>query len=334
MDAKIKIAVFPFNTSLTPYISLLYKNIELESSKFEFIRFYQYSFLFTVRRVHLHWPEYLFKNKGVIQNSFFMILFLTFKLLGGKVIITAHNLKPHYKQKRLNRLYLKTIYLLSNGIIRLGKNKLVAKGIPESYSEAFIPHGHYRDIYPNTVSRIEGRQYLGLEAHAEVGLFFGQIRRYKNIKKLVKIFSQEELLKYKLVIAGMADPQYLEEVKPLVESQNITIINKFVPDEEVQMYFAAADYVIIPYSKKVLNSGVCLLALSFNKPIILPETEEFIALREEFSPEVIHLYQSRDQIPQIIHTILNNKSIINCDFKGRSWEMIAKKHIGFYEKIY
>jgi beta-1,4-mannosyltransferase len=334
MGTKIKIAVFPFNTSLNPYISLLYKNIKQESPKFEFTRFYRHSFLFTVRRIHLHWPEYLFKTKGVIQNTLFMIMFLIFKLLGGKVIITAHNLKPHDKQNRLNKLYLKTVYLLSNGIIRLGKNKSVAKGISESHTQIFIPHGHYRDIYPNNISKDEARQQLNLGDQDEVGLFFGQIRRYKNIKKLVKIFNQEKLLSYKLIIAGMADSQYLEEVKPLVENQNITIINKFIPDEEVQIYFVAADYVIIPYSKKVLNSGVCLLALSFNKPIILPETEEFLALREEFSPQVIHLYQSRDQIPEIINTILNNKAHINCSFKGRSWEMIAKKHIGFYEKIY
>jgi glycosyltransferase involved in cell wall biosynthesis len=255
-------------------------------------------------------------------------------LFGGKVIITAHNLKPHDKQRRLNKLYLKLVYLLSNGIIRLSRNKSITKGMTETQSQIYIPHGHYRDVYPTSVTQAQARVVLGVGTEDQVGLFFGQIRKYKNIKKLAKIFSEESLLNYRLIIAGAADPDYLEEIKPFIKSDNIILVNKFIPDDEVQMYFGAADYVIIPYSKKILNSGVCLLALSFNKPIILPETEEFIALREEFSPEVIHLYQSRDQIPGIIEAILKNKSHITCHFKGRSWESIAKKHIGFYEKIF
>ena len=44
---------------------------------------------------------------------------------------------------------------------------------------------------------------------------------------------------------------------------------KFIPDEEVQVFFHAADVVILPY-RAVLTSGSAILAISFGKPVVAP----------------------------------------------------------------
>src|SRR5690606_17669800 len=43
----------------------------------------------------------------------------------------------------------------------------------------------------------------------------------------------------------------------------------FIADEHVQRYFRAADLVVLPY-REILNSGTALLALSFDRPVLLP----------------------------------------------------------------
>jgi glycosyltransferase involved in cell wall biosynthesis len=42
-----------------------------------------------------------------------------------------------------------------------------------------------------------------------------------------------------------------------------------VDDVDVQLYFEAADWVVLPY-RDVLTSGSALLALSFGRPVVAP----------------------------------------------------------------
>ena len=45
---------------------------------------------------------------------------------------------------------------------------------------------------------------------------------------------------------------------------------RYISDEETQIYLRASDLVVLPY-RDILNSGSALLALSFDRPVWLPE---------------------------------------------------------------
>ena len=55
----------------------------------------------------------------------------------------------------------------------------------------------------------------------------------------------------------------------LANTPGVSAHIKFIPDEEVQVFFNAADVVILPY-RAVLTSGSAILAISFGKPVIAP----------------------------------------------------------------
>jgi glycosyltransferase involved in cell wall biosynthesis len=140
----------------------------------------------------------------------------------------------------------------------------------ESDKLRVIPHGHFRDWYPDDVDRKPAREYLGLGS-GPVFLFFGQIRPYKNVPSLVEAFHRLADESAELVVAGKpVDEQISRRLRDAAgESDRIHLRNEFIPDDEVQYYFRACDAVVLPY-RDILTSGTAVLAMSFGRPVIAP----------------------------------------------------------------
>jgi glycosyltransferase involved in cell wall biosynthesis len=64
--------------------------------------------------------------------------------------------------------------------------------------------------------------------------------------------------------------EYLHMIKGLGLEDNIVIIDQYVPNEEVQDYFSAADLVVQPYVSAT-GSGIVQTAFAFDKPVIATE---------------------------------------------------------------
>src|SRR5690606_13968506 len=50
----------------------------------------------------------------------------------------------------------------------------------------------------------------------------------------------------------------------------ITLVDEYVPDEKVNLYFSAADVVVLPYLR-ASQSGIAHIAMSFGKPVVVSE---------------------------------------------------------------
>jgi hypothetical protein len=136
-------------------------------------------------------------------------------------------------------------------------------------------HGNYIGCVPDQISRAEARARLGTDPAATTFLFFGQLRAYKGVGGLLDAFnSLADDSPVRLIVAGMPGGgeacRDLDAVRSrLARSPGVVSCLEFIPDEEVQIYFRAADAVILPYHA-VLTSGSAILALSFGKPVIAP----------------------------------------------------------------
>jgi glycosyltransferase involved in cell wall biosynthesis len=63
------------------------------------------------------------------------------------------------------------------------------------------------------------------------------------------------------------ESKYKKQIERLKVKDNIKLIDKYVPNEEVALYFAAADVVVLPYIS-VTGSGIVQLAFGCNTPVI------------------------------------------------------------------
>jgi len=118
------------------------------------------------------------------------------------------------------------------------------------------------------------------EAQARLGvggntvLFFGFVRVYKGLEYLLQALP--EVLRHQdvhLVVAGefwIPESYYRGFIPDESVAKRIKIVNRYIPNEEVPDYFAAADVVVFPYTAGS-QSGAVQLAYGFGKPVIVTD---------------------------------------------------------------
>ena len=138
-------------------------------------------------------------------------------------------------------------------------------GVP-SHKISVIPFG-LNSTVPNTgQTPAESRQRLRLAPADKVLLFFGNIAPYKGLNYLVDAVSllTKRMPECRLVIAGRVKGSEAhwaavsDQIDRLGLRPNIFARIEFVPDDETESYFKAADVLVLPYTH-VFQSGVLFL---------------------------------------------------------------------------
>jgi glycosyltransferase involved in cell wall biosynthesis len=214
-----------------------------------------------------------------------------YKLLGKRVIFTAHNVNAGTRDQNdswLNRVTLKIQYNLSEHIFvhtdEMKEEMVTEFRIPED-KISVIPFGINNTIPNTTLSTAEARRQLSIRDEDKVLLIFGHIAPYKGLEYLVAALV--ELLKRKehtaLIIAGNPKVPRItgKAIREAIAGHGIRdrVVEKieYVPDEAAELYFKAADVLILPYAH-VFQSGVLFLGYSFGLPAIAADVG---SLREE-----------------------------------------------------
>lgn len=117
----------------------------------------------------------------------------------------------------------------------------------------------------------EARAQLGLDAGAPVLLFFGFVRHYKGLRHLIEAMAKaRQSLPVHLLIVGEFwedERPYRDLIKKLGLENAITVVNKYIANDKMSLYFSAADAVVMPYLEAT-QSGVAQLAIGFERPMI------------------------------------------------------------------
>lgn len=269
-----------------PYQKLLYKSISGLGIPCAGITGLDFTFkwLFThqesVRFLHFHWLFGIYDPNSdgldLKKAASFILKVLVAKLLGYKILWTVHNFISHEPTNVKLEIYLrKLLAAVADRVIvhcEHAKSLILNKWINEAQKIDVIPHGSYIGYYPNTTSRSGARLQIGLQESEYVFLFFGAIRNYKGLKQLLNSFDEVSMSfpNARLVIAGKPFGDAIkQELVELCRGKNISLHLRYIPEEEVQLYFNAADAIVLPY-QNILTSGAVLLALSFGLPPIVP----------------------------------------------------------------
>lgn len=199
-----------------------------------------------------------------------------------KIIIEFHEVVDPFEESILPiRLYSKiTGKLLRKNLDAYithseSDKELVAKRYSISPEKIHvIPHGLY-DQYGKLLDIKEARRNLSIKEDFVI-LSFGLIRKYKGTPYLIRAFEQlpsKVLEKSRLLIVGEIwedHKELLEQIKASPYYDKITLVDEYVPDEKVNLYFSAADVVVLPYLR-ASQSGIAHIAMSFGKPVVVSE---------------------------------------------------------------
>ncbi len=199
-----------------------------------------------------------------------------------KIIIEFHEVVDPFEESILPiRLYSKiTGKLLRKNLDAYithseSDKELVAKRYSISPEKIHvIPHGLY-DQYGKLLDTKEARRNLSINEDFVI-LSFGLIRKYKGTPYLISAFEQlssEILEKSRLLIVGEIwedRKELLDQIENSPFKDKITLVDEYVPDEKVNLYFSAADVVVLPYLR-ASQSGIAHIAMSFGKPVVVSE---------------------------------------------------------------
>jgi glycosyltransferase involved in cell wall biosynthesis len=153
-----------------------------------------------------------------------------------------------------------------NDLQTIFPNKTVAK------HSSYHAHPLY-DNFGEKLDRTEACKQLNLDPQKQFLLFFGFIRKYKGLDLLLESMHllPESCKNIELIVAGEfyedSEP-YLDIIRAHKLENRVHLHTKFISNDEVKVYFSAADVVAQPY-RSATQSGVSQVAYHFENPMII-----------------------------------------------------------------
>jgi glycosyltransferase involved in cell wall biosynthesis len=296
--------------------------------------------------IHLHWPDWdliVSRNPAVVLARIHLKMFVIDRMRanGAKLVWTMHNLRSHEQlHPKLEPWFWRKFISRLDGVIALSETglKLARQQFPalETLPQFVIPHGHYRDEYPND-DTIDVRERLGIPRSAKVLLFFGAIRPYKNIPRLIESFREfpgDDAILY--IVGRSPSAEVTQQLQAQADRDDrVRLKMHFVSRDEVQVYFRAADLVVLPY-REILNSGSAILALSFNRPVLVPHRGAMSELAKCVGDDWVQTY-SGDLTVNALETALNWATDTVrppiAPLESLDWQKIAARTVKAFENL-
>jgi D-inositol-3-phosphate glycosyltransferase len=285
------------------------------------------------------------------------ILNFYYKIFGKKLLFTAHNVNAGVRDENdtlMNRLTLKSMYSMLDHIFvhnEKMKSELVRDfQVPEG-NVTVIPFGINNFVPNSNLTVKEAKSKLGLQKGQPTLLFFGQIAPYKGLDLLISALTilKEKNVDFRLIIAGKVKANheaYWQKVAEIIDQNNLkdNIVARveFIPDEDVEIYFKAADVLLLPY-KNIFQTGVLFLAYNFGLPAIATDVG---SLREDIVEGVTGMvcrpddpHDLADAVNRFFESDLyknleqNQKAIMDYGNKRYSWEEVGRITCAVYEGL-
>lgn len=276
--------------------------------------------------MHFHWPEYMARHRSPLLRGVKCLLLWLFilrvRIARAALVRTVHNVAPHEVGPPLERWVLS--HLDSATTMWIVLNAATPTVAPSR--TRLLPHGHYRDWYQlqDATSSVPGQI-----------LTFGLQRAYKGTNTLIEAFGAlPRASEFQLRICGKpATTQDRAEIAERAASNaSVHVDLRFLTDAELAQEIGRSEVVVLPY-RAMHNSGAALLALSLNRPIVVPRSAATDLLAEEFGQEWVFTYEgelSGAALQSALQRVRGTRRDHEVDMKSRDWGHLAR----LLEQIY
>lgn len=308
-----------------PYLVLLVRSLpdEVESLFFS----WRTAVLGRYDVLHVHWPEHLLGAggaRGLARRAAFAAVLVRVRLTRRGVVRTLHNIRPHEGRGGIDAILLRGFDAVTTGTVVLQPSPVP----PPGRFVVQIPHGHYRPWFAGlpSATRVEGRL-----------LFFGQIRGYKGVPELLEAFAAVGA-GASLVVCGQ--PQDGALARDLTDraarDPRVSLRLGHVADADLSVEVGRAQLVVLPY-KEMHNSGAVLLALSLDRPVLVPRSGHSRALAQEVGAGWVLEYDGPLTAEVLRSALAQARSAVRSerpDLDGREWGGIGDAHAEVYRRAH
>ncbi|WP_436527322.1 glycosyltransferase [Actinoplanes sp. HUAS TT8] len=207
---------------------------------------------------------------GAVLHSY-LVLAMAARRLGIRVVIEFHEVQDtaelrHRWAARYVRGAIRPLLTRTSGVVV--HSAFDREALASAYDLGGVPaeialHGPFDHhvVFDDRPTRPDGVVRL---------LYFGTIRPYKGLEDLIEAFAAVGP-GYQLTVVGETWEGWTLPADLIAASparDRITFVNRYVPDAEVNEYFAAADAVVLPY-RRSSASGPLHIAMSHGLPVVV-----------------------------------------------------------------
>ena len=247
-------------------------------------------------------------------NPFFAICLSTIsKYLSENIkkVALCDNIIPHerylFDEKLIKYFFDKMDgFIVQSSIV---EKELISINNDYKYTKLFHPIYNY--LNPEIDKQI-AKNILGIKSKY-VALFFGLVRDYKGFDVFIesaKIMDAKNLDISFLAVGECYSNK--KKYKKLLSKYNLNNqlkwIDEYIQDEEINKYFSASDFIILPY-KTASQSGIISLAYHFNKPVITTKLDGLLDYMEPNKTGYVCEIDNPNSIVEAIELILKDDTV-------------------------
>lgn len=284
--------------------------------------------------VHIQWPNLLVRQMGPKGANLKQRL-CNIRKRGIPIVVTLHNMLPHYKSDSDSLLAYDIIYNNADCFIHLGAAsiKILTERMPQIKAmHRIILHHVYDALYDFQISPDVARDKLNIPKDVKCILCFGSFRDDEERNLIIDLkrklgpqyyvlapgFYRGTIIRKNIYI-GLKN--LLKAIKYTIKAKyhNIHMVHHFVPDNLLPYYLAASDLVLIQ-RLKILNSGNVPLAFLAGRPVVGPNVGNVGWLLNKTHNGVFDV-SHQENISDVVKAFIKNKEC------GKNNQTFAKKFL-------
>lgn len=239
----------------------------------------------------------------------------------GKLIITWHTVSKNINEtiKKFESNY--------NVVAHIVHSECARHDINTSKDLWTVPHGSM--LIPET-KKEDARRLLNINMDMPIGFVFGFQSEDKNYQRLIDAARNTGI---HLIISGA--PHRLMNSLYLVNDKNVTFINRFLTENDVNLYALASDILLFDYNAKdhYSVSGAMHRIIGAGRPIICSDIRHFNDVRHDYN---CLKFKNQSKLEWCIRHALKDSSRLGLAAREyaekTSWKKIAKCHIDIYKR--
>ncbi|MDH6535172.1 glycosyltransferase [Parabacteroides sp. 52] len=257
-----------------------------------------------------------------------------------KIITLIHNAIPH-EPRFFDKPMASLLFRQSDGFIVMSETVRddLLRLCPQA-KYIYNPHPLY-DHFGAKMEKEKACQALLIPTDKKTLLFFGLIRDYKGLDVLIEAMGLVDDEDYQLLIAGESYgdfEKYRQQIETSPAKDRIHVHNRYVSDEELPVFFSAADILVLPY-RSATQSGVVSVAYHYDMPMLATPVGDFRRSIEMPGTGIVVSDVSSQALAEGIQMLFRPEKLETCYAQIKkekallSWNVLTDKLVNFVQEL-